>query len=218
LNAVYPLILVYKGIFLSKKQKRKTMFNLIDTAKDLGSFSLANTAFAVLLDKALDLDENVFQLFWDKSRGNDDDDIYYDLLVVSDGLREACIPAPLLKDPLQWRRICIERERGNHNRHRTAKHWSKLFFENRLKEVATEIVIQASSWKPESPLATSRYANSAMELSLKYIAPASERDSFFDELREQERTVFLGLDLDLPEAWKMQQYIDKEDKRRSAPR
>lgn len=80
------------------------LFNLVNQAKSIGSYALANLSFAVLIDLALD-NEKSFSFEWEGD-SNDPDDYYYDLLTITDGLRSACIPAPLLKNPKAFREIC----------------------------------------------------------------------------------------------------------------
>ena len=79
-----------------------SLFHVIDRAKNLSSYSVANLGFVALANAALDKEESLF-LVWETCF---EEDIYYDLLVVSDGLRSACIPAPLLAKPNAWRSIC----------------------------------------------------------------------------------------------------------------
>lgn len=89
------------------------LFNLIESAKTVGSYSLANAAFAVLLDKSLDVSQKKIKFFWETEG---DDDFYYDLAVISDGLREVCIPAPLLRFPKAFKSLSVEIERRVHDR------------------------------------------------------------------------------------------------------
>jgi hypothetical protein len=94
---------------------------IVNKAKELGSYSVANLAFSCLIDIALDLEKEL-HFIWEKSPGNDDDDIYYDLLVISDGIRNTSIPAPLLKKPEVFRSLCKkEEEKEEHNR--SIKQW-----------------------------------------------------------------------------------------------
>lgn len=91
------------------------LFSLINQAKSIGSYALANLAFAVLIDVALD-NEKSLSLEWEGD-SKDSNDYYYDLLVITDGLRSACIPAPLLKSPKRFRSICNrETEKRWHQR------------------------------------------------------------------------------------------------------
>lgn len=79
------------------------LFAIINRAKSLGTYATANLAFACLLDKAIDSEG--YKFYWEGENGfrcyahpNCLEDSYYDLAVISDGLREACIPVPLLKE------------------------------------------------------------------------------------------------------------------------
>jgi hypothetical protein len=79
------------------------LLSTIQSAKNLNCYEIANIAFAVLLDKALD-NPKAYKFIWE-SQDNlpeewqkwDELETYYDLAVISDGIQKACIPAPLLK-------------------------------------------------------------------------------------------------------------------------
>lgn len=79
------------------------LFSTIDSAKNLGAYAIANLAFACLLEKSMELDDLKF--LWE-TQDNENwelynpDDNYYDIAVITDGLRSACIPAPLLRDDI----------------------------------------------------------------------------------------------------------------------
>lgn len=102
----------------------KFLFSIIDQAKNLENYTIANTAFAVLLSLAMGDDDNSLSLYIDSDVENCEESIsdYYGLLSIVDrnnGLA-ACIPLPLVK----WEILCqLEREgflsyryRGEHNR------------------------------------------------------------------------------------------------------
>jgi hypothetical protein len=96
--------------------KMSIFFAIIEQAKKLGSYSVANQAFACLVDLALDFEKEL-HFIWQHSPGNDDEDSYYDLLVISDGIRSACISAPLLRKPSVFRSLCRkEEDREEHDR------------------------------------------------------------------------------------------------------
>ncbi len=91
---------------------KTALFSIIKKAKKLGSYSLANLAFAALIESVMDW-ESAIKFKWmvapsaaDEDYDDIEDGIYYDLLVISDGIREACIPAPLLRNPKAFREIC----------------------------------------------------------------------------------------------------------------
>jgi hypothetical protein len=120
---------------------------LINSAKNIKEYSIANAAFACLLDEVLDRDDlkiiyesqedylynNTDQGQYLKSSINDngdfeiarlwkynDDDTswdkiptYYDLITISDGLRDVCIPVPLLKPWIG--KACFEDAKQRHN-------------------------------------------------------------------------------------------------------
>lgn len=149
------------------------LFSTINKVKDLGSYSVANLAFSCLLDLSLDAEKEL-QFIWEKSPGNDDDDIYYDLLVISDGIRRVCLPAPLLKKPLVWRDLCNkEVEREEHNR--SVKEWilgvqDYESYVDYLKQGILDI-----------------FPN-ALELKEKYLSPSPSRN-LHDEKKEFRRKV-----------------------------
>ena len=79
------------------------LFALIQAAKSLACYEIANIGFAVLLDQALEYPK-AYQLIWESQENLPEEwqmfemlDTFYDLAVISDGLQQACIPAPLLK-------------------------------------------------------------------------------------------------------------------------
>lgn len=117
----------------STNNNLSVLFSTINKAKDLGSYSIANLAFSCLIDLALDLEKEL-HFVWEKSPGNDDDDIYYDLLVVTDGIRSACIPAPLLDKPLVFRSLC-KKEVEKKYHHRNYDHLLKMTEEDVKNEV-----------------------------------------------------------------------------------
>lgn len=88
------------------KSSKTVLFSIIKKAKKLGSYSLANLAFAALVESVIDW-ESAIHFKWIASP---DDDEYYDLFVISDGIREACIPTPLLRNPQAFREICSKEE------------------------------------------------------------------------------------------------------------
>jgi hypothetical protein len=78
------------------------LFGIIEKAKNVKSFDLANLAFATLLDEALNHPKEL-KFLWESDscgdwRAYSPSLNYYDLAVISDGIRSACIPAPLLRD------------------------------------------------------------------------------------------------------------------------
>jgi hypothetical protein len=79
------------------------LFSVIDSAKKLGSYAIANLAMACLLEEALDRPHQV-KLLWETEYCNENWELYspnlnyYDIAVISDGIRSACVPAPILKD------------------------------------------------------------------------------------------------------------------------
>ena len=120
------------------------LFNIIHSAKNIKEYSIANVAFAVLLDEVLDRNDIKIQYesqedygykleFYDQVKSyidsNGDFSIlnywenidckwhemstYYDLVTISDGLRDACIPVPLLNQKVAL--ACFEdaKERKN---------------------------------------------------------------------------------------------------------
>lgn len=88
-----------------------SLFQDISFFKNIGEYKVANILFAQLLDIAIDHPRE-YKLIWESTnlhyRGEvlivpdwekyDPDNNYFDLLVISDGLRKSCIPAPLLKN------------------------------------------------------------------------------------------------------------------------
>lgn len=138
--------------------KISALFTIINRAKDLGSYSVANLAFSCLIDLALDFEKEL-HFIWEKSSGNDDEDIYYDLLSISDGIRSVCIPAPLLNKPLVFRSLCDkEEERKEHTRSikkwiLEIEDWEKVI--SSLKQQILEIFPNAEKLK-EKYLATSQ--------------------------------------------------------------
>jgi hypothetical protein len=119
--------------------KISTLFTILNKAKDLGSYRIANLAFSCLIDLALDLEKEL-HFIWEKSQGNDEEDIYYDLLVISDGIRSVCIPAPILKKPLVFRSLCKEEEdKEEHNR--SIKEWIlEVHFEEEIGAMFQQIL------------------------------------------------------------------------------
>lgn len=132
---------------LTKTSNLTALFSIINSAKNIREYSIANAAFAVLLYEVLYRDdikiqyesqeinglyieeyqnnitkaeviEHYFCIF-QKSRCEDYQGdwleiyTYYDLITISDGLRDVCIPVPLLKPGVA--KACFEdaRERGN---------------------------------------------------------------------------------------------------------
>lgn len=99
----------------------KFLFSVINQAKDLGSYEIANRAFAVLLSHALRGGEGL-RLFVDSNEEDYDAswDDYYGLLSIAGESGEVCIPLPLVKEDLKkslreegW---VNPRYRGEHNR------------------------------------------------------------------------------------------------------
>jgi hypothetical protein len=135
------------------------LFQIIDKAKDLGSYPLANAAFAALADHALDNEEQL-HFVWEYSQTKcREEDLYYDLLFISDGLREACIPAPLLKKPSAFRSICKnERERRSdeHRRELTAPFISGKVVED-LKSLRQQIETECTRDLVQKYLSESLY-------------------------------------------------------------
>ena len=100
----------------------KFLFSVINQAKDLGCYSIANRAFAVLLCHALR--GNVLTLYIDSDVEDCDKSLndYYGLLSIveqSSGL-SACIPLPLVKEEILKRMVdegwLSFRYRGQHSR------------------------------------------------------------------------------------------------------
>jgi hypothetical protein len=80
------------------------LFSIIEESKNLGCYEVANIAFAILLDVALDSSAKKYKLIWESNDNYphqwerfDELDTYYDLLTISDGIQSACIPVPLLR-------------------------------------------------------------------------------------------------------------------------
>jgi hypothetical protein len=78
------------------------LFQIVEESKNVKCFDLANLAFAVLLDEALNHPKEL-KFLWESDscgdwRAYSPGLNYYDLAVISDGIRSACIPAPLLLD------------------------------------------------------------------------------------------------------------------------
>lgn len=82
------------------------MFSIVQWAKELGSNHVANLAFACLLEAATN--NKHLKIFWEVSDCNNE---FLDLLAVSDGLRVARIPIPLLRYPDNFKNIAIQRQR-----------------------------------------------------------------------------------------------------------
>lgn len=93
------------------------LFSLIERAKNLGNYQLANAAFAVLIDRALDVSSRKLRFEWEPHENSyDRESIYYDLFRISDGLRTACIPAPLLSKPMTLKSMSVEVDPIEHRR------------------------------------------------------------------------------------------------------
>ncbi|MCD8487877.1 MAG: hypothetical protein LRZ84_14365 [Desertifilum sp.] len=93
-----------------------SLFGIIDTAKNLGNYPLANAAFACLMELSLDCDREL-EIRWE-SEDPEGEFLwdYYDILVISDGLRSACIPVPLITNRLVWRSLAKIVDRVEHDR------------------------------------------------------------------------------------------------------
>lgn len=94
------------------------LFKIIDDAKNVGSYQISNLAFACLLNLALDRDD--LKIIWESSDNSLEDEwenvepySYYDLVVISDGLRDACIPVPIIRPGYQKSCFLDAKERGN---------------------------------------------------------------------------------------------------------
>ena len=94
------------------------LFSIINQAKDLGSYEIANRAFAVLLAHAMRGDD--LTLFIDSDSDEPLNDYYALLSIMGSKGREACIPLPLVKSEVIFRLRDAEwlspRYRGKHNR------------------------------------------------------------------------------------------------------
>lgn len=94
------------------------LFKIIEAAKNVGCYKIANTAFACLLNLALDRDD--LKIIWESQDNSQEDEwenvephSYYDLVVISDGLRDACIPVPIIRPGYQKSCFLDAKERGN---------------------------------------------------------------------------------------------------------
>lgn len=94
------------------------LFKIIDDAKNVGCYQIANLAFACLLDLALDRED--LKIIWESSDNSQEDEwenvepySYYDLVVISDGLRDVCIPVPIIRPGYQKSCFLDAKERGN---------------------------------------------------------------------------------------------------------
>lgn len=94
------------------------LFKIIDDSKNVGCFKTANLAFACLLNLALVRKE--LKIIWesyDNSQEYEWENVeftcFYDLVVISDGLRDACIPVPLIRPWYQKACFLNAKERGN---------------------------------------------------------------------------------------------------------
>lgn len=129
-----------------KTSNLTALINIINSAKNIKEYSIANAAFACLLDDVLDCDDikiqyesqedygynNTDQIEYIKSSIDDNDNFeiiqlwtyrdetswhnmptYYDLITISDGLRDVCIPVPLLKPKIAL--ACFEDAKQRHN-------------------------------------------------------------------------------------------------------
>ena len=122
------------------------LINITNSAKNIREYSIANAAFAVLLDEVLDRNDikieyesqedysynNTDQVDYLRSSIDEYSDFtinqlwtyrddtswhnmstYYDLITISDGLRDVCIPVPLLKPRVAL--ACFEDARQRRN-------------------------------------------------------------------------------------------------------
>lgn len=114
------------------------LFNIIDEAKNIGEYNIANAAFAVLLYSVFNQKEiswlaneeaPLFLNFEIETSNEEEVNTYYDLLVIKYGEREACIPVPLVAAEVfaffakQGQIPVIDRK--NHNREQQESSYSK---------------------------------------------------------------------------------------------
>ena len=118
------------------------LFNIIEQSKKQRMYTIANAAFVILVDRALDSDCFTFE--WEADpQAEDRSEIYYDLLTLRlCGLWSACIPAPLLKRPLLFREICLEVEKKEHRREFVRGTSSRAFAKELLKEKNLKRLLQ----------------------------------------------------------------------------
>lgn len=100
-----------------------SLFSIINEAKSLAAYDLANIAFAALIDEALD--NEWYQLIWESNENHpnqwrhyDQLNTYYDLFTISDGLRRACIPAPILRHNVAKALMSLSKEEDKHTSNR----------------------------------------------------------------------------------------------------
>ena len=132
---------------LTKTSNLTALFNIIHSAKNIREYSIANAAFTCLLDEVLDRDDIKIQYesqldykYSKKVKGVIECDVfvvfdtweysgepytyktntYYDLITISDGLRDVCIPVPLLKPRVAL--ACFEDARQRRNFIEKRKH------------------------------------------------------------------------------------------------
>lgn len=104
------------------------LFTTIESSKKLGSYALANLAWGCLLELSLDEDK-ALKWVWETQEEQTEWRLYnstlnyYDLAVITDGLRSACIPAPILKDEhaKKFMKLATPKWKEEHNRQVDAK-------------------------------------------------------------------------------------------------
>ena len=118
------------------------LFKIIEQSKKERMYTIANAAFVILVDRALDSD--CFTFVWEANPlAESRSDIYYDLLTLRlCGIWSACIPAPLLKRPLLFREICLEVEKKEHRREFVRGTSSRAFAKELLKEKSLKRLLQ----------------------------------------------------------------------------
>ena len=119
------------------------LFKIIEQSKKERMYTIANAAFVILVDRALDSD--CFTFVWEANpQAESRSDIYYDLLTLRlCGLWSACIPAPLLKRPLAFREICsLEIEKTEKRRDFVSGTSSRAFAFELLKEKKLKRLLQ----------------------------------------------------------------------------
>lgn len=147
------------------------LFRIIDEAKSLKVYSIANAAWCVLLDKSLDKSFKEIQFLYEDA-GDEGD--YYDLATISDGLREACIPIPLLKPNIvkAFKEMSQKIDRKEH-----CRQYDKISFEieygEKIKDHIAEIEAILNQKKSKLKNLASRISIPGIqELINKYLQPS----------------------------------------------
>lgn len=155
---------------------------LQEKAKRLADYHTANFIWASLLDCALDVSDRKIKFLWESDQPDDVDD-YYALAVISDSLRTACIPSPLLKKKYR-KAFYFTAEKIDRKIHqRSWRHLQAIpsfdVLENELQEIKRELTLIF----PEHQSAVEKY----LDLSkMKENSSPAELWEIFKEDKEEE--------------------------------